>query len=105
VDGLLESQSIGRDAENEKPKNRMATLFSDLAAPQLRTLRTRLPAPAVAKIPISGAKLPMRPVLWVGKLPLPRYLARPVIPQSVSDARRLAICEAHKNCQPNPRMD
>src|SRR5580704_1326918 len=107
------------DDEAEKPENRIAALFSGLAAPQLQTLRSHILAPIAAQPAVRPSKLPMRPVISVAKLPAPPHLAKPVIPLSVPNARlvqrneslRLALCEAYKNnvpgyplaCQPNPR--
>lgn len=107
------------DEEKEKPESRMASLFSSLAAPQHQVLQTRVAALPRTRIVGRPAKLPMRPVLSVAKLPSPPRLARPVAPQAVSDPRliqksesvRLAICEAYKNavpgyplaCQASPR--
>lgn len=107
------------DEEPEKPENRIGALFSGLPAPQLQTLRSRLAGPIATRPAIKQSKLPMRPVISVTKLPPAPRLSKPVIPQSVPNARlvqrneslRLALCAAYKNdvpgyplaCQPNPR--
>jgi hypothetical protein len=105
------------DEEKEKPENRMAALFTGLAAPQRTALQSRLAT--TKRTQAISRRLPARPVVTVAKLPAPPHLARPVIPAQVRDARlaqksenlRVAICDAYKNkvpgypmaCQPNPR--
>ncbi|HUA83813.1 MAG TPA: ricin-type beta-trefoil lectin domain protein [Bryobacteraceae bacterium] len=94
--------------EQEKPENRIASLFTKLPQPQQAALTTRF-APPAAQPPAVQPSAPMRPVLTVAKLPAPSRLARPMVPQSVSnpqmtqrnEALRQALCTAYKNNVPD----
>jgi len=97
------------EEEKEKPENRIADLFARLPAQQQAALRARLTAPSAAAQPAAARPSPpMRPVLTVAKLPAPPRLARPVVPQAVTNSRlvqkneavRQALCEAYKNNVP-----
>jgi hypothetical protein len=96
------------EEESEKPENRVAALISSLDAPKLQVLRSRLASTVATPPAVLRAKLPMLPVATVAKLPPAPHLARPVVPQSVRNARmvqkneasRLALCEAYNNNVP-----
>jgi hypothetical protein len=104
--------------EGERPENRIATTISGLPAAQAQALRSRIAAAVVPRPVVKQAKLAMRPVQMVAKLPQPPHLARPVVPQTVPNPRiaqqhqamRTALCETFKNnvpgypalCQPKP---
>ena len=96
------------EEESEKPENRVAALISSLDAPKLQVLRTRLASTAATTPAVHRAKLLMRPVTKVAKLPPAPHLARTVVPQSVRNARivqkneasRRALCEAYNNDVP-----
>ena len=110
---------IRPDDDEEKPENHLADLFSKMTAPQRSILNTRMGPFMHSRPPVKRARLPMRPIATVAKLPPPPHLARPVIPQAIPNPKlvqrnetlRKALCEVYGNnvptytqaCAPAPK--
>jgi len=94
--------------EGERPENRIAAVISGLPAAQAQALRSSLADTVVTRPVVKQAKLAMRPVQTVAKLPQPPRLPRPVVPQAVANPRiaqrhqamRTGLCQTFKNNVP-----
>lgn len=102
--GAIVSLPPSDDADKEE--GRVSALLSKMPASQLAALEAQLPIRK--KLVIGQAKLPMRPVVLLARLPEAPHTARLVVPQSVPDARlaqrnallRSALCQAYNNNVP-----